>query len=90
MVLTLAIPIALQNLLSSSLAIIDNLMVGKLGDISVASVGVSAQIAQLVNIYLLFGAVHKLLNKFKSVEWSKTAFRIGKAVFDRNLRFTGG
>jgi len=52
MVFTLAIPIALQNLLSSSLAIVDNLMVGKLGDISVASVGVSAQIAQLVNIFL--------------------------------------
>lgn len=51
-VLSLALPIALQNLLSSSLAIIDNLMIGQLGDIAVASVGVSAQIAQMINIFL--------------------------------------
>ncbi len=52
LLLALALPIALQNLLSSSLAIIDNLMIGRLGDIAVASVGVSAQVAQLVNISL--------------------------------------
>ncbi len=51
-ILTLAIPIALQNLLSSSLAIIDNLMIGRLGDIAVGAVGICAQIAQLVNISL--------------------------------------
>ncbi len=52
MVLALALPIALQNLLSSSLAMVDNLMIGRLGDIAVGAVGVSAQIAQLVNIFL--------------------------------------
>ena len=51
-VLSLALPIALQNLLSSSLAIIDNLMIGQLGDIAVGAVGVSAQIAQMINIFL--------------------------------------
>lgn len=53
-VLSFAIPIALQNLLSSSLAIIDNVMIGQLGDIPVGAVGVAAQIAQLVNI-CIFG-----------------------------------
>lgn len=52
MILALALPIALQNLLSSSLAMVDNLMIGRLGDIAVGAVGVSAQIAQLVNIFL--------------------------------------
>lgn len=52
LILTLAVPIALQNLLSSSLAIVDNLMIGRLGDIAVGAIGVSAQIAQLVNISL--------------------------------------
>ena len=51
-ILALALPIALQNLLSSSLAMVDNLMIGRLGDIAVGAVGVSAQIAQLVNIFL--------------------------------------
>ncbi len=51
-ILSLAIPIALQNLLSSSLAIVDNLMIGRLGDIAVGAVGVSAQVAQLINVSL--------------------------------------
>ena len=55
MTLTLALPIALQNLLSSSLAIIDNVMIGKLGDTAVAAVGEGAQIAFLVNL-MIFGA----------------------------------
>ena len=50
--LALALPIALQNLLSSSLAIIDNLMIGQLGDIAVGAIGVSAQVSQLINIFL--------------------------------------
>ena len=52
LILSLAVPIALQNLLSSSLAIIDNVMIGRLGDIAVGAVGVSSQVAQLVNIFL--------------------------------------
>lgn len=51
--LSLAIPIILQQLLASSLAIIDNLMVGRLGDIPVAAVGQSAQVAQLVNLFFV-------------------------------------
>ena len=51
-VIMLTIPIALQNLLSNSLAIIDNLMIGKLGDLAVGAVGISAQIAFLVNVSL--------------------------------------
>ena len=50
--LTMALPIALQNLLSSSLSIIDNIMIGRLGDIAVGAVGQAAQVAFLVNIFL--------------------------------------
>ncbi len=49
----LAVPIVLQQLLASSLAIVDNLMVGRLGDISVAAVGQSAQVAQLVILFFV-------------------------------------
>ena len=48
--IALALPIAFQNLLSSSLAIIDNVMVGQLGDVAVGAVGESAQVAALVNM----------------------------------------
>ncbi|MBE7024864.1 MAG: MATE family efflux transporter [Ruminococcaceae bacterium] len=48
--LTLAIPIAVQNLLTSSFALIDTLMVGQLGDISLAAVGMAGQWGWLLNM----------------------------------------
>lgn len=50
--LVLALPIALQNLLSSSLAIIDTIMVGQLGDIAIGAIGEASQVAFLINIFL--------------------------------------
>ncbi|WP_312461400.1 MATE family efflux transporter, partial [Proteiniclasticum sp.] len=37
--LTIAIPIIVQNFLSSSLNMVDNLMIGNLGEASIAAVG---------------------------------------------------
>ena len=51
--ISLAVPIILQQLLISCLAIVDNIMVGRLGDIAVAAVGQSAQVAQLVNLFFV-------------------------------------
>ena len=63
MTLTLALPIAFQNLLSSSLSIVDNVMIGGLGDIAVAAVGEAAQVAFLINIFL-FGNIKIFLKVF--------------------------
>lgn len=52
--MTLAIPIAIQNLLTSSFALVDTLMVGQLGDISLAAVGMAGQWSWLMNM-LTFG-----------------------------------
>ena len=38
-----ALPIALQSLISSSLNLVDNLMVGNLGEVELAAVGLSTQ-----------------------------------------------
>ncbi len=51
--ISLAVPIILQQLLTSCLAIVDNVMVGQLGDIAVAAVGQSAQVAQLINLFFV-------------------------------------
>lgn len=40
---TLAIPIILQNLITSSLNLVDNLMIGSLGENEIASVGLANQ-----------------------------------------------
>lgn len=42
-IMTLILPIALQNLISSSLNMVDNVMIGKLGETSIAAVGLVNQ-----------------------------------------------
>ncbi len=53
-VLNIAIPIAVQNLLTSSFVLVDTLMIGCLGDVSLASVGMAGQWSWLLNL-TLFG-----------------------------------
>lgn len=52
--LPLALPIALQNLLMSSLQLVDTLMIGQLGDEAIAAVGAAARISNFAGI-VLFG-----------------------------------
>lgn len=49
-----ALPIALQSLITSSLNLLDNLMVGSLGEIELAAVGLSTQLF-FVHISVMFG-----------------------------------
>jgi putative MATE family efflux protein len=50
--LLIAVPVAFQNLLSNSFSLIDLLMVGSLGDDTIAAVGLASQISFLLNIFL--------------------------------------
>lgn len=52
--LPLAIPIAIQNLLTSSFTLVDTLIVGQLGDVSLAAVGMAGQLSWLMNM-VIFG-----------------------------------
>ena len=52
--LPLALPIALQNLLMTSFRLVDTLMVGRLGDLSIAAVGLAGWASFLVEL-LAFG-----------------------------------
>ena len=42
--LSIAVPVAIQNFLSSSLNLTNNILVGQLGDASVAAVGLANQV----------------------------------------------
>lgn len=53
-ILSIALPIALQSLIGSSLSLIDNLMVGSLGEVELAAVGAGVQVFFL-HWMLLFG-----------------------------------
>ena len=52
--LALALPIAMQNLLTSSFTLVDTIMVGQLGDVALSSVGMAGQLSWLLNM-VLFG-----------------------------------
>lgn len=49
---TIAIPIAVQNLISSSLNMIDTIMIGQLGETEIAAVGLANEIFFLLNLFL--------------------------------------
>ena len=46
-VLTIALPIALQNFLSTTASMVDTIMIGSQGELSVAAVGICSQISSL-------------------------------------------
>lgn len=48
--LRLALPVAIQNLLISSFALVDTLMVGQLGDVPLSAIGMATQWAWFLNI----------------------------------------
>lgn len=50
--LFIAVPVAFQNLLSNSFALIDLLMIGGFGDDTISAVGLAGQISFLQNIFL--------------------------------------
>ncbi|KAB3530706.1 MATE family efflux transporter [Alkaliphilus serpentinus] len=67
--LAIALPIALQNLISSSLNMVDTLMIGRLGEIEIASVGLANQFFFLF-VLLLFG-INSGVSIFTSQFWGK-------------------
>ena len=54
MTLSLAIPIAFQNMLVASFGLVDTLMVGQLGDVSLSATGMAGQWSWLLNM-VIFG-----------------------------------
>lgn len=52
--LVLALPIAFQNMLTSSFTLVDTLMVGQLGDVALSAVGMAGQWSWLLNM-VVFG-----------------------------------
>ena len=67
--ITLAIPVIMQNLITSSLAMVDSVMVGKLGNEPVAAVGIANQYGLLV--FLIYAAVHSGAGIFIAQFWGK-------------------
>ena len=54
--LTLALPVTLQNLIASSLSVVDTVMVGSLGESQIAAVSIANQYVLLV--FLIYASIH--------------------------------
>lgn len=65
----IAVPIALQQLVSSSVNLLDVLMVGQMGEVSIASLGLSNQVFFLMTV-ILFG-VSSGMAIFSAQYWGK-------------------
>ncbi len=65
----LAVPIALQNLITSSLNMIDTVMIGRLGEVQIASVGIANQVFFLFMI-MVFG-INSGASMFIAQFWGK-------------------
>lgn len=77
--LKLALPIAIQNMLTSSFALIDTLMVSKLGDIALSSVGMAGQFSWLLNL-VSFGLCSGM-SVFASQYWGIKNYKAMRKVF---------
>lgn len=57
-VMALAVPTALQSMLQSSFSVVDQLMIGRLGEVSIAGVGLAGKFASVYSVLVAaFGAV---------------------------------
>ena len=57
-VCNLAIPVALQSMLQSSFSIVDQIMIGQLGSVSVAGVGLAGKFSSIFSVVVsAIGAV---------------------------------
>lgn len=67
--ITLAIPITLQNFITSSLNLVDNLMIGKLGETAIAAVGLANQ--YFFVFMLCLAGINAGANVFMAQYWGK-------------------
>ncbi len=66
---TLAIPVTIQNLIASSLGLVDNVIVGALGNVPIAAVGVANQYGLIV--FLIYAAIHSGAGIYIAQFWGK-------------------
>ena len=57
-VCSLAIPVALQSMLQASFSVVDQIMIGQLGSVNVAAVGIAGKFASIFSVLVsALGAV---------------------------------
>ena len=81
--LTLALPITFQNLVTSSLNLVDNLMIGRLGEEAIASVGLANQYFFIFTLCL--SGINAGASVFMSQYWGKKDVKSIKKVLGLDI-----
>ena len=81
--LTLAIPITIQSFITSSLNLVDNLMIGKLGEEAIAAVGLANQYFFI--FMLCLSGINAGASVFMSQYWGKRDVKSIKKVLGLDL-----
>lgn len=81
--LLIAVPIMLQNLVSSSLNMVDTIMIGKLGEVEIAAVGIANQYFFLFNMIIL--GLSAGCSVFISQYWGMKDFKNIKRIIGLGL-----
>lgn len=91
LLIAIAIPVTLQSLLRSSLNLIDTIMVGQLGDLAIASVGIANQVYFLMNIFLLgiTSGLSIFVSQFFGIEDYKSIKKVTGIAMTSALMITG-
>ncbi|MBV6397040.1 MAG: putative FMN/FAD exporter YeeO [Anaerolineales bacterium] len=87
-VLTIALPISFQQLINASLNMIDVIMVGQLGEASIAALGLANQVF-FVMIIILFGATSGMAI-FTAQFWGKQELDPIRKVLGMSILFSSG
>ena len=87
-VFTIALPISFQQLINASLNMIDVIMVGQLGETSIAGLGLANQVF-FVMILILFGATSGMAI-FTAQFWGKRQFDPIRKVLGMSILFSSG
>ncbi|MDH8677242.1 MATE family efflux transporter [Fusibacter bizertensis] len=85
MLFTISIPIVIQNLISSSLNLVDNVMIGQLGETLIASTGLANQIFFIMTL-ILFGG-NSGISIYIAQFWGKKETDKIKSVLSLGLIF---
>lgn len=82
---TLAVPIALQNIITYSVGLVDNVMVGSLGEISISGVYLNNQIQ--IMLQMLVAGIGAALTVLASQYWGKADKKSVKNITGIALKF---
>lgn len=88
LMLNYGLPIAIQNLILNSLTLVDNILIGGLGDANIAAVGVANKLTFIFSVFL-FG-INSGANIFSAQFWGKKDLKGVRKVLGLSLMISIG